>query len=44
MKNQKIKIYSIYVIYIVLLVSMLTTSCASRCKQQRRYWNTHRVV
>jgi len=20
------------------------TSCASRCKQQRRYWNTHRVV
>jgi hypothetical protein len=34
-----------YAIAIVLfLVVVMMESCASRCKQQRRYWNTHRVV
>jgi len=30
---------------IALLLFVVTLeSCASRCKQQRRYWSTHRAV
>ena len=34
-------------IALVLLLSIILTSfesCASRCGQQRRYWNNHRCV
>lgn len=34
-----------YAIAIVLfLIIVMMESCASRCKQQRRYWNIHRAV
>lgn len=42
MKNRKS--YAVFIIYLILMTSMLVSSCASRCGQQRRYWNTHRAV
>ena len=33
------------VVLVVLFLAILTMeSCATRCGQQRRYWNTHRAV
>ena len=34
----------LYIITALVLVAIFTESCASRCKQQRRYWSTHRHV
>ena len=39
------KSFKPYAIAIALfLLIILMESCASRCQQQRRYWNTHRAV
>lgn len=39
------KKYIIYTIYLVLMTAMLSSvGCASKCGQQRRYWNNHRAV
>jgi hypothetical protein len=40
MKNKR---NVLYLASIAILI-WSCTSCASRCKQQRRYWNNHRVV
>ena len=34
----------IYALVALLLIALTLESCASRCKQQRRYWATHRHV
>lgn len=46
MKKKPItSIVSLYTITAILLVIVFTMeSCASRCKQQRRYWSNHRAV
>ena len=33
-----------YIVVVILLIALSLESCASRCKQQRRYWSTHRAV
>jgi hypothetical protein len=33
-----------YAMLLFILIVMSLESCASRCGQQKRYWNTHRVV
>ena len=39
------KVFRPYAIAIVLfLIIVMMESCATRCGQQRRYWNTQRVV
>jgi len=32
------------IIIALVLIGFCLQSCASRCKQQRRYWSTHRAV
>ena len=42
---KKYRNYLVAALYIVSIVAMLmNSSCASRCKQQKRYWSTHRAV
>ena len=42
---KKYRNYLVAALYIISIVAMLmNASCASRCKQQHRYWSTHRAV
>ncbi len=34
--------YAIAIVLFLIIIAM--ESCATRCGQQRRYWNTHRAV
>ena len=44
-QHPKTSLVSLYTITAILLVIIFTMeSCASRCKQQRRYWSNHRAV
>ena len=37
--------YLVGALYIIALTAVLmNASCASKCKQQKRYWSTHRAV
>ena len=43
---KKYRSYLVATLYIVGMSAMLisNSSCASRCKQQHRYWSKHRAV
>jgi hypothetical protein len=38
------KHFKSYALVALLVIALTLESCASRCKQQRRYWSTHRAV
>lgn len=44
LNNKQMKHLKTYAIVALLLIALTLESCASRCKQQRRYWSTHRAV